>query len=89
MVDFEKVGPDEGIKVIINGIEKDTVQNSSIIDFGWFVRSIASREGIKDFTMKVNGEAIALNDIKNVKIPNVRTLELSTFDVARRQIKID
>ena len=83
MVDLEKYGSDEGVKVIINGIEKDTVQNSSIIDFGWFVRSIASREGIKDFTIRVNGEPVALNEIPHVKIQNIKTLELSTFDVAR------
>ena len=83
MVDLEKYWSDEGVKVIINGIEKDTVQNSSIIDFGWFVRSVASREGIKDFTIRVNGEPVALNDIPHVKIQNIKTLELSTFDVAR------
>ena len=80
----EKYGSDEEIKVIINGIEKDTVQNSSIIDVGWFIRSVASREGIKDFTIRVNGEPIALYDIPNVKVSNIKTLELSTFDVARR-----
>ncbi len=83
MVDLEKYGQGEEIKVIINGVEKDTVQNSSIIDFGWFIRSVASREGIKDFTIKVNGEPVALNEIPHVKVPNIRTLELSTFDVAR------
>ena len=83
MVDLEKYGSDEGVKVIINGIEKDTVQNSSIIDFGWFVRSVASREWIKDFTIRVNWEPVALNDIPHVKIQNIKTLELSTFDVAR------
>ena len=81
MEDLGKYG--SGIKVIINGIEKDTVQNSSIIDFGWFIRSIASREGIKDFTIKADGEPISLYDIPNVKVMDIKTLELSTFDVAR------
>ena len=74
----------DGIKVVINGIEKDTVQKSSIIDFGWFIRSVASREGIKDFTIKVDGKPVSLYDIPNVKVADIKTLELSTFDVARR-----
>ena len=82
MVDLDK-HENNGIKIIINGIEKDTVQNSSIIDLGWFVKSIASREGIKNFTMKVNGELIPHQDISKVKISDIKTLELSTFDVAR------
>lgn len=82
MVDLDK-HENSGIKIIINGIERDAVQNSSIIDLGWFVKSIASREGIKNFTMKVNGELIPHQDISKVKISDIKTLELSTFDVAR------
>lgn len=84
MVDIEY--GNDGIKVLINGIEKDTVQNSSIIDFGWFVRSVASREGIKNFTIRVNGEAVSLYDMPKVKVADIKTLELSTFDVARLQL---
>lgn len=71
------------IQVILNGVEKETVHSSSIMDLGWFVKSIASREGIKNFTLKVNGDSILHQDLGKVKIPDIKTLELSTFDVAR------